>query len=485
MVLPPYHSPEVSLYADTVALTIDKRRVQLTSVLRDLPVGAFAIAAELAELTGMWNPVELYTADNFEAEREKFLAAFRQGSDYQPVFRYGAAERFDAASARVLLEILRKRANALPKRSNRDRLVRATLLGKIDDDLATCDIAQGIATKDDALVKRGCEAKYPGGDPSLMVFAKQTFERGLTHANEPHAVRGELNDADKQYLSTLRVSPREQADAFAWALKQYGIFREDDDAKGDGFRVVLDARATALDVRDKSAMGPVVVVPTMRDGSMTAKELCALVAHEIEGHARQAVNGMRLFKAAGGALRTDDETLYEGLATRYEWDFMEKHFGEIRHDMYLSTLYVFAVDVAENGGSFADVFVDQVQRRMRVALKLSAESPLPEASSVDPDAYDMCLQKAWRTTYRVMRGHTDTSNAKAFAMSKDLAYLRGWLMDRELLKNNLGHANEAAIMSAAGLQALGRVAIGPDDLPLKFKDVAPQYMRMLLAKRGA
>lgn len=475
MELPPYHSPEVERYANAVSAAIGRKRMEVASVLNDVPPEALAIAEELERLSGKWNPVELYTADNFFGERDVFLEARARGESHVPTFRYGRALAFDVEGSRTVLQALRDRASGLPRVSERDWLAVATLRAKIDDDLATCEFVEGIQLGDDVKVGRGLAAKYPGSDDGLYAFAEAAFEDVVT-AKEEALVPCELSEDERRYLEKeLKLSPEQEAEAYRSALREYGMLRETED--GEGFLVVVDDSITALDVRDKSAMGPTVFVPGKRDEPLSAMEVCALLTHEIEAHARQAMNGKKLFGIGGGGGREDDETLYEGLAVRYEWDFVERYFGKVRYDMDLSTLYVFATRMAEEGRPFADIFEDQLSR-----ITALAKSP---ASSLHEKDENFCRNKAFRMAYRVLRGHTDMSNAVPFAMTKDLAYLRGWLMDQELLKNNLGHANEVAIMPTSGLDALARMDLKPEDVPLKFKDFAPTYMRTLLARRPA
>jgi len=480
MELPQYQSPEVKKYVDAVTGTIGAKRIEFANVLLDVPLEVSDITEALERLTGTWNPVELYTANNMAEEKAAFIDAYSRGEEYVPTFEYADAASFDVENVRPALEALRTRTMVMEMGNDRDRLARITLVAKIDDDLATCDIAEGMKAGNDALVKRGCQTKYPGGDAELTAFATTTFAQILS--DPPADVPSLLTCEEKEYLKNRRMSADEQADAFAWALKKLGIYREPG-AEGDGFQVIKDPKATALDVRDKSKRGATVVIPTDRDGDMMAHELCALIEHEIGAHARQAVNGKRLFKLGGGALRKDDETLYEGLAIRYEWEFMEKQFGQVRHGMDLSTLYIFAVDIAEKGGTFRDVFDDQLERRIRLKLKIPVDRPVPAKKEMDAKAYKECLGKAWRTTYRVMRGHTDVTNKEGFAMTKDLAYLRGWLMDRQLLEAGQGHVNEAAIMSAEGLQTLATMEFRPEDVPVKYEPIGEEYMKILLAER--
>ena len=60
-----------------------------------------------------------------------------------------------------------------------------------------------------------------------------------------------------------------------------------------GFAVTVDEKTTSIDVRDKSAKGPTVFIPKQK--KMNGIELLKLIGHEIEGHARQSINGERLF----------------------------------------------------------------------------------------------------------------------------------------------------------------------------------------------
>lgn len=473
MELPQYHSPEIKTYANAVSAAIGSQRMELASVLHDVPPETLALAEGIEAVSGKWNPVELYTAGNFEEERTAFLAAFAKGETYVPTFRYPRAEAFDVAGERAKLQELRARAWALPKEKDRDRLARITLLNKIDDDLATCEFIGGIQTKNDAAVARGLREKYPALDDELYGIAMTVFN-DIANAKEANTVPCALDADERNYLEKERkLSPEEEAEAYRWALREYGMLREGDG--GEGFQVVIDPDTTNLDVRDKSQSGPTVFVPAHRDEPLSAMEACALIAHEIEGHARQAMNGQKLFKVGGGGLRKDDETLYEGLAIRYEWRFVEEQFGKVNYDIDHNTLYIFAVRMAEEGKSFGDIFEDQLER-----CRALSKSP---ASSIFEKDEEACRLKAFRMTYRVLRGHTDATNKEGFAMTKDLAYLRGWLMDRQLLASNLGHANETAILSANGLQSLATMSITPEDVPIKFKNIAPTYLRMLLEKR--
>lgn len=420
---------------------------------RGTPLGELAgIIAELEALTSSWNPVMLYTATLESREREKtrFVAGLESGRVIEPSFDYDAVQSFDSHGSRVLLQTLHERMSAFRATTSLEELTRTAIILKIEDDLATCDIAEGIQTKNDTLTKRGLTRKYPSTDPLLVREARRLYTAECTPVA---ATLGSLTDAERAMLLSRTFDATGVKHAYEWALSQYDLLAP---ANPRGFRVIIDPQVTAIDVRDKCEGGPTIVIPA--DEQQDARELLGLIAHEIEAHARQAANGLTLFPM-GSAFRTDDETLYEGLAMRQEKAFITRYFG--RSDDPESPLYVLAVALAEQGKSFSEIFLDQETLWARL----------------DPTT---ARDRAWRTTYRVMRGHTDMRNTEGFAMAKDLAYLRGQIMDQKLQRLGMGILNESAIVSTTGLPLLSRFDIHEEDLPYPYKDVASAYLHMIL-----
>lgn len=431
------------------------------------------IADEIAAISGTWNPVEIYTADaqSIVVERQKVFDAFDGSTAYDPHFTYSYADSLDLRDAREQLLSQMKDLRRVNGGDRVSRLFRTALRFKIYDDLATCDLVDGIQSRDEQKIGRALRQKYPGLDATLLAEAEKGYEQ-LAREGEPEdrpGVGGLLSKEEITFVKNLEFDAQETADALAWVLDAYGILYSENNHQG--FKVKVDAGVTSIDVRDKSADGPTVFIPASR--KMDGVTLLSLIAHEIEGHARQSINGERLFKVGGGRLKVDNEQLYEGLGLRYETRIKRKLFGI--HDAAPRPYYVFAVKKAEEGGSFFDIFQEQISMRLHVALKVPLDQDLP-ARDVTPQAIlDQAKRDAWLTTYRVMRGHIDMTNPFSFAMAKDLGYLRGYQIDSQLQENNVGFLNEAGVIASGGLQLLAELALSEDSLPIPFKDLATKY----------
>lgn len=459
--------PEIASLQATLRGKAERLALPTSEVLPD---ELLSIADELERLTGEWNAVDIYTPSGalVASERERFLEARARGERVEPAFTYPNAERMNVASARAALRALDERVRAFAPTDDVGRMARVALHFKIEDDLATCDVIEGIRTKDETLIKRGLEKKYPGTDPLLVERAEAAYREECIARPMPG---GSLTEAQIAALKAMIVDADGQREAFTWALGRYGMLRSEDCP--DGFNVVVSEHVTSIDVRDKCEGGPTVFVPAKRDGQdIDALELCALIDHEIGGHARHAMNGRRLFRLGGAMLRTDDETLYEGQGMRRENDFMRKHAGA--NPAPEAPLYVLAVALAERGKSFSEIVDDQEQRWLHVYGKIPADQPIPD--SLDAKIRDKALKRAYRTAYRVMRGHVDMKNAAGFAMAKDLAYFRGTALDEQLRSIGLGVVNDAAIMSTAALPMVARFNLQEETLPFPFQELGHEYL---------
>jgi hypothetical protein len=219
-----------------------------------------------------------------------------------------------------------------------------------------------------------------------------------------------------------------------------------------------------LDVRDKWRGGSSVLIPVK--GERTAYAVLKLLNHEIGGHARQSMNGVKLFGLGGGQLKFDDETLYEGLAKRNDVLFQRQVLGEKDAAPYHNWSY--AVRAAEQGGSYYEVLTEQVEQELHEMLKIHPDKPLPPRDQIDPKLLDDAIDNAMGTTYRVMRGHIDMSNPEKYAMAKDLSYLLGFMRDRELRQAGYAHVNEAAVIAEGGLLMLAEFDLKPEQLPVPY-----------------
>jgi len=444
------------------------------SFIEKIPSDLHRIAEDLTALTRAWNVVEIVTASAASRKREKhiFVEAYNRGEIYHPRFAYPFADQLNMENAEiVLLELLNLVRTYRPASHAAAFAVRA-LRFKLQDDLSTVWLVHGIQTSNERLIGQALRSKYGGTDGALIRAAKADFARRVDEAIYPNQAFEPT--ALLLSLQTLTFTAPDVKDAFEWALDAYGILKREE--YDPGFRVRIDESAAFIDVRDKSALGPTVFVP--EEEHMTGDELIALIAHEIDGHARQTMNGELLLGVWNAILRVDDETYYEGLAMRYENAYKRQRFGI---DARPSSLFAFAVRTAELGGSFHRIFDIQFRRQLRLTFGIQRPEPLPPKETIHPMIIEHALDAAWNTTYRVMRGHTDMSNPHHYAMPKDLAYLRGWLLDDALCSADRSHLNECGIMTHRGMELLQGFGLTREHVPIAYRDVASEYAQSLVA----
>lgn len=452
--------------------TTDKIKLPLKKYL---PTELKKITIEIGKVTGRWNPVEILTpdAENCKEEKAKFFDSFTQHKIYNPQFEYLYALSIDAMSAkRRLINIFDKLCSYNAKNPTEHITVKA-LRKKLRDDFATCEMLLGIQTRDQHRIATAIDFKYEDLNPELYYTSLYDYHyktKKLSTSDE----KGLLTDDEKKFLKSITCGPEEIKKAFEWALKQYGLLRTD--TNKIGYTVIIDDKATSIDVRDKSVKGPTIFIPRSRKAK--ADKLLELITHEIEGHVRQSMNGQELFTFGGGILKIDDEMLYEGLAKRYDERFRRKFFGYKKFTPH--PYFTFAIQKVQRGVSFYNIFEEQLDMRLHVKLKEEPDHSVPSLSEIDQKLLTRCMENSWNTTLRVIRGHTNTRNPKGFTMTKDIAYLKGWLVDKDLCASDLSFVNEAAIMDTTTLQLIAECDLEEKMLPYPFKDITVKYWETIL-----
>jgi hypothetical protein len=450
-----------------------------------IPPSFVAAMLEIASLTRHLNPVELYTADDLAKVKDRFLEAFADGRHENPKFTYDTAlarlrktleqnesslEGIEARLHAIRREVL---AEKVPHDDELSRIARRLLLRKIGDDLATIELAHGLEKQDDALVKSAFARKYGHGvDDALLEAARLVYGYLIEHEAHSRSAKskgigqGELPEPLARWLTNEDMFASEMKEAIEWMLDRYYAYYEaktkqpfPESAK---FKVEVSDKYSAIDVRDKSSQGPTIgLPPKMR----SYKKSLELLRHEIDQHVRQSLNGQLMFAFGGGALKIDEEVWYEGLAKHAEIEFMRKMFGDDSEPSL--PYYTFALKMAEEGKSFVEVF--ETIRAMRRSAGATSR---------------VASENAWNAAYRTFRGHTDTSNREAFGMPKDQAYLRGWMLQKQLATAGLGHLNEAAIADLDGLQLLARFDLKPDDLIFPDLDLTARWFEDVLRPKA-
>ena len=358
--------PERILLPEVTALLAKEETHQKLplSSLENVPPFIREKAERIAEITGTWNPVEIYTADaeSITKAKAELFEHFDRGEHYTPELTYSTAEKMDVTEARTELQAMLDdvRSTHYDRDDRVARLARVALIAKLQDDLASCDLVDGINNRDEPTIKRAVGRKYMGSDAELSKIVHETYE-GLTHVEEKSTGSGKYSLEDMKLLTEKEFNAEEIKAAFEWGLDQLGILGE------GGFKVVIDPRVTSIDVRDKSANGPTVFIPPPR--KVTGRYLLELLNHEIGSHCRQSMNGARLFQIGGGALKLDEETLYEGLAMREENELTTDYFGEA--EVYALPYYALAIEQAEQGKTFYEIFSHMYEIRLHAATFLA------------------------------------------------------------------------------------------------------------------
>lgn len=442
----------------------------------------------LRELTITWNPVEFVTPSKESVVREKaaFFAAFDRSEDYQPRFEYRNAHDtpFDPIHAENVLEKLLQNVRAFSPQNRQERVAKIALYYKVRDDLASMRLLLGLRRQDDLQMKEALSQKYAPTDEKLIATAQQLYEqktRGVQKVELPEGERPLLTPEQRKLLESVELTAEETSEAFSWALAQYGLLRP---PNARGFAVKISEEVNYIDVRDKSVEPMTIWVPRHRPvEKMTGLKLLRLMGHEIEGHARQSMNGQELM-IGGGLLRVDEEALYEGLAKRLDAKFDREYLGE--EEIMMQIYSVFAIGMAEKGASFSEIFRDQYERHMHDVLKVPHDQPLPLEDAIAPEKRREVREQAWKFAFRALRGHIDMSNSAQYAFPKDLAYLRGFLIDKQLVEDGLGYLNELAVMQTNALYLTSEMNVREEDLPFPYKDVTREYcFNILLPKLEA
>lgn len=447
------------------------------------------IVDQIPAISGSWNPVEIYTVSpkDFSREKQMVFDAYLSETTYNPKFSYPFAEKLDLSAQREqLVELLQKTREIKSQINPDDRLnqiARKVIAFKLLDDIATCDLADGIKTKNEEKIALALRRKYPKTDEVVMNAAEELYTKVTQEGKpEPQFKSGIVTPEEYDWLKNKEFTPEEQKEAFEYVLQAYGMLKTDKNPFG--YKVVIDEETTSLDLRDKSKDGPTLYIPAKQTIKMTGDFFIGTLAHEIEGHARQSMIGEQLFLIGGGPLKLDNEQLYEGYAIRMQMDSIRELFGlkesTLSHRFYS---YPFAIQMAEQGKSFFEIFSDQVERQLRIAQKIPQPQKMPRQSEFDQKTMKEAMNEAWIVTYRAMRGHTDMTNSKVpFAMPKDLGYLRGFIIDKELNDNNFGYINESAVIAQGGLALLAQFDFSENDIPdkLKFRNITRKFWEEVL-----
>ena len=367
---------------------------------------------EAAQFIAKWatelNPVEIPTPTNVLQEKEAWITAANHGIINNPTFHY--RKSYLDQIAKILPDFDRVSADLLDSITPRSSIDTATyeiLQDRIKDTRSTIGLAIAIADGNDHAAAEYTRRKYGRPSYDQSATAQLLAAAGLDY--HPYNYKSRFDASETEALSALSFDANGIAKVFRMVLDYYGI---------KGWRIVIDANATSIDVRDKNSSGqPQIVIPV--DRKVSGLKLVELTGHELGCHLRNSENSRQLFTQILGAdsplsplipllAKPDDEKLYEGYAKMS--DVMIA--GE---EALPKPYYTIAIEHAMHGESFASV----ANYIYELYLAAGAED-------------SAAVKGAWLATYRTFRGVTDTTNPHCYAFGKDYGYLAGFNIVREL-----------------------------------------------------
>lgn len=413
----------ISSQKRTDLLPIETLREAYTPSLRE------ALEA-LAEVANKLNVVELVTAINHNTERDKWLEQAERGIFTTPELHYN----------RELLEQVLQVQAALDEKIT-------PMFTALHNELATSPAGEALA-KLAQLRLTGVRMILQMADAMLdgdaeRASAAMLWCYGLPESEVVEAARAAIEERkagrfvrqpeprlsveEQERLRAIKLDAEAIRKVFLWAAEEYGFA---------GTRpIVISDQATAIDVRDVSSEGPIVVIPA--DQTSTALQIAPLTVHEVGCHWRGSEN-MKLILPlmGGGTLKPVDELVYEGDAVwqAYQVDLENQGFVKETRRLY----YPIAINYAfSKRASFAET------ARM-----------LYETVRFDGEPAEETLKDVWRVVYRTYRGNPQMDRQIGYVFSKDRAYYAGRLLAAELHKVGLGYLMDYSTLAMRDLDIL-------------------------------
>lgn len=435
-----------------------------------------AFLEELAEISAELNLIEIVTPINATEEKEKWLELARSGCLADPVFQYNSDLLKTVSMKGVRLRNLEgeflRMSESLKYEQPERRAICSLILSRFQETEMIIRSAEAILGQDVPYLNTVMGTIFPeiqlahARQLELLTAAITEAERLIEtrlacaeKASDKHDF-ALLSDHDQKQLRGMKIGPEEIREYFWIAAKQYGIEMTRP--------IEVSTSAAAIDIRDKSSVGPIVVIPRKRE-PVDGLKLLELIAHEIEGHWRDSENAQAILPMlGGGALKPTDETIYEGHAMLLE--HQAKYMLEGTKKGMAKPWAVLAMSFAKAGCSFAET-----------AAKLF---PLMQMAGQEPGEDELEV-RVWKVCSRIYRGLVDTSkNPLGYAFTKDQAYFSGRMLAEELFEAGLGHLFEFSCLSIRDLEILSQAfKIEPTDIKYRRRaDVLPAIAEMLLAK---
>ena len=388
---------------------------------------------ELGEIAKTMNIVEMVTPLNAAEERKKWLEQAENGAYTNPQFQYNGRLLAEIANKESALQELTQKMGKMTKQLSAEdpgRVLTELAWRRRDELEATIWLAQCMLQGDDSNADAALVLIY-GAPEDLTVAAAHDYAKAMASGKAYRQRDTPQLKTVREKLQKVFCDAKRVQEEFIWVAEQSGIAQTRP--------VEIDPIATAVDVRDKSSRGPIVVIPAGYEAyGVTLVRLCA---HEILCHWADSERAARALPLlGGGALKPADETLYEGHAT-WAGNATGMMLGEKTQRQRLP-FYIIAMSLARKGMNFADV-----------ATALYEIIRPTEATD------KAALELTWKTCMRVFRGsHGNQDNALAhYAFTKDRAYFEGHLVAERLHDQGFDSILDVATLSLGDIELLKTV----------------------------
>lgn len=383
----------------------------------------------LGELAAKFNLVEIVTATNHNAERDKWLEAAEQGDFITPTFQYNDELLRNVAEHRdVIQERFVPALQAMKPTNQAEEVLHSLATERMLNVATIIDVANCILLKQARHANWKLAQTFTKPHHDVLQLALSLVEK---RQNGQPLIESEARiSPEEQYrLAAIHLDAEAIARVFRWAADEYGF--------GKTRPVVVSETATAVDVRDTSSEGPIVVIPAdqMADGL----SILALTMHEVGCHWRDSENMQELLPLMGaGALKPVDELIYEGHAVWQDQNIKLATRGYVKPTR--SVYYPLAMGYAKQTRSFArtaELLYDDIR------------------SDFEPTI--VTLRDVWRVTYRVFRGHPcPADRAAEYVFPKDYAYLGGRVLAESMCEHGMEHIMEYGTLSAKDITILSQ-----------------------------
>lgn len=372
------------------------------SEIKEVAEGYSEIRERIRKAIATINPVELVTPKNLTEEKEKWINWAKAGFFDYPQFHYDKGKLKDTVKKSVELNELKFDLLGIKRNSAAESFVFNLLYTAVSDAIVSVKLADAILRHDDEAARIAVLRKYGRTEEANLWFAHENAEE-IQRRGEmslPSSDQMVFAEEDFKLLNEAELRSGEIKRMFEWAMNEYGTKFK--------WPVEIIEDCSAIDVRDKSAFGhPIIAVPL--DRKVSGFKMAELIGHEIECHWRNSINAELI-----GALKGDDELVYEGLAKTKDNRFNRIYLGK---DEYPVPYYILTQEMAMRGMGFAETARD-IYKMLPTSIK-NREA------------------KAWLYTYRTFRGVSDTRNPQCYAFTKDRAYFEGIIYANELKMRGL------------------------------------------------